>query len=206
MQHEVLAIVLGEPVDDLLVLSGAERGDHQRLGLAAGEQRRAVRPGQDADLDRYGADGLGVAAVDALLGVQDVLANDVLLQRLEDVAGDGGDELLVQCRVGVELGGDAFLDRRELLVPRRFHGLLVGSAQARFGRRLDAISQRRLAFRLRRHVDRLLGAGFGELDDGIDDRLKCPMAEHHGAEHDVFGQLFDLGFDHQDALAGAGDH
>ena len=31
------------------------------------------------------------------------------------------------------------------------------------------------------------------------------MAEHHGAEHDLLGQLLGLGFDHQHAIAGAGD-
>ena len=32
------------------------------------------------------------------------------------------------------------------------------------------------------------------------------MAEHDGAEHDVFGELLGLGFDHQHGIRGAGDH
>ena len=50
VQHEMLAVLAFERVDDLLVLAGAERGDDERLGLAAGEQRRAVRARQHADL------------------------------------------------------------------------------------------------------------------------------------------------------------
>jgi hypothetical protein len=50
VQHEGFAILALERVDDLLVLAGAERGDDQRLGLAAGEQRGAVGARQDADL------------------------------------------------------------------------------------------------------------------------------------------------------------
>ena len=31
------------------------------------------------------------------------------------------------------------------------------------------------------------------------------MAVHHGAQHDVLGQLLGLGLDHQHAFLGAGD-
>ena len=50
---------------------------HQRLGLAAGEQRRAVGARQHADLGDDRPDRLGVAAVDALAGVEDGAAEDV---------------------------------------------------------------------------------------------------------------------------------
>ena len=46
---------------------------------------------------------------------------------------------------------------------------------------------------------------FGQLDDGFDHRLVAIMPEHHRAEHDLFGQLMSLRFDHQYTLAGAGD-
>jgi hypothetical protein len=41
-------------IDDLLVATGAQGGDHQRLRLAAGEQRRAVGARQHADADVIG--------------------------------------------------------------------------------------------------------------------------------------------------------
>ena len=87
VQHEVLAVLAVERVDDLLVLAGAERGDDERLGFAAGEQRRAVGARQDADLGDDRPDRLGVAAVDARLAAQDRAAHDVLFQVLEELAG-----------------------------------------------------------------------------------------------------------------------
>jgi hypothetical protein len=76
VEHEAVLVLAGQRVDDLLVAAGAQRGDHQRLRLAAGEQRRAVGARQHAvaDLDR--AHGAGVAAVDARLAVEDLAAHD----------------------------------------------------------------------------------------------------------------------------------
>ena len=85
VQQEVFAVIDGQAVDDLLVLSGTQRGDHQGLGLAPGEKRAAVGAGQDSDLRRDGPDGAGIAAVDALAGLQDALAHDFLFQALDDV-------------------------------------------------------------------------------------------------------------------------
>ena len=56
---------------------------HQRLGLAAGEQRRAVGARQDADFGDDRADRLDVAAVDADAGVEDVPAHDLGFELLE---------------------------------------------------------------------------------------------------------------------------
>ena len=52
---------------------------------------------------------------------------------------------------------------------------------------------------------RLLRRLLGELDDGLDHRLEVPVAEHHGAEHDLFGQLLGFRFHHQHRVVGAGD-
>jgi hypothetical protein len=68
------------------------------------------------------------------------------------------------------------------------------------------------AFRLRARNDpepaevaRLFRSGFGELDDRVDDRLEALVAEHDGAEHDIFGQFLGFGFHHQNGVGGAGD-
>ena len=92
VQQELLFVGSRQRVDVLLVLAGAERGHHHRLGFAAGEQRRAVGAGQHADFGDDVAHGLDVAAVDALAGVEDVPANDLGFQFLEH-AGDA--ELVV---------------------------------------------------------------------------------------------------------------
>src|ERR1700756_4772006 len=77
-----------ERVDDLLILPGPERRHAQGLRLAAGEERRAMRARQDADLDRDRPHGFGVAAVDTRLAFDDGAANDVLLELLEILAGE----------------------------------------------------------------------------------------------------------------------
>ncbi len=90
-------------VDDLLVVAGAERGDDQRLGLAAGEQRRAVGARQDADFGHDRADGAGVAAVDAAAVRHDVAAHDRAFQLLQRRA---------EVRVGQLFFAQRRLDRR----------------------------------------------------------------------------------------------
>ena len=87
MQHEGLLVGARQRVDELLVFAGAERGDDERLGLAAGEQRRAVGARQDADFGHDRAHRLDVAAVDARAGVEDVPAHDLGFELLEH-AGD----------------------------------------------------------------------------------------------------------------------
>ena len=54
VQHEALLVTLAPAtrVDDLLVVGGAEGDRHERLRLAAGEERRAVGARQHADLAR----------------------------------------------------------------------------------------------------------------------------------------------------------
>ena len=83
VQQERLAVFAPDGVDDLGIAVGAERGDHQRLGLAPGEQRRTVGARQDADPDGDRPHGAGVAAVDARLAGQDAPAHDLALQRRE---------------------------------------------------------------------------------------------------------------------------
>jgi hypothetical protein len=57
----------------------------------------------------------------------------------------------------------------------------------------------------RLHLERLLGRLLGELDDRLDDRLEMPVAEHHGAQHDVLVELLGFRFHHQHGIRGAGD-
>src|SRR5690349_19830738 len=66
-QEPVLRLAAGS-VDDLRVTRGAKGDDDQRLGLAAGEQRRTMRPRQHADTGGDRAHVVQLAAVDAHLG------------------------------------------------------------------------------------------------------------------------------------------
>ena len=77
VQHEALAVLAFQRVDDLLILAGAQRGHAEGLGFAAGEQRGAMGARQDADLGHDRADGAGVAAVDPDARVENGVADDV---------------------------------------------------------------------------------------------------------------------------------
>src|SRR6185312_1520175 len=80
---ERLLLVAEQRVELLLVVLGAQRHRDERLRLATGEQRRAVRARQHAGLDRDRADLVGIAAVDALAGRQRVPAGPLLLDLAE---------------------------------------------------------------------------------------------------------------------------
>jgi hypothetical protein len=132
VQHEVLLVGAFKCIDELLVITGAERGHHHGLGLAAGEQRRAVGARQDADLADDLADLAQTAPVDALLGLDDVAAHDLLLDRLEgrlDLHRVGGVGAILRRERGDHLVpglGDA-------LAPLLLVDGLVGGAQAGAG-------------------------------------------------------------------------
>ena len=79
----------------------------------------------------------------------------------------------------------------------------VGCAQILFDQAEHFFFERRGVRQL--ELARLLGGLLGEFDDGLDHRLEMPMAEHHRAQHDLFGQLLGLRLDHQHRVLGAGD-
>src|SRR5690242_7571431 len=83
VQKEGFLVGPRQRIDVLLVLTGTERCHHERLSLAAGEQRRAMGARQYADLDHDVADRSGVAAVDPLASIENVPANDLGFQLLE---------------------------------------------------------------------------------------------------------------------------
>src|SRR2546427_11820203 len=76
MEHEALLVFAHQRVDDLLIAPGPQRRHHQCLRFAAGKERRAMRAGQHAHASADGPNGPGVAAVDAGLAVQDLIAYD----------------------------------------------------------------------------------------------------------------------------------
>jgi hypothetical protein len=202
VQHERFLVRSLQRVDPLLVLAGAERGHHDRLRLAAGEQRRAVGARQERRLDDDRAHGDEVASVDSLAGVENVPAHDLAFELLEHAA----DQLHRPVRI-------VFAVREEML-----HRLLLhrGDGVLTFGLARDRVGLAKIGLDDAEHVllDRL-GVGlieiarlfcglFGELDDSLDHRLEMPMSEHHRAEHDLFGQLFRFRLDHQHGVLGAG--
>jgi hypothetical protein len=199
VQHEVGARVGVQRVDDLLVLAGAQRGDHQRLGLAAGEQRRAMRARQHADFGDDRADGRTVAPVDAGAAADDVAAQDRRFELLEGSA---------QRLVGLVLLGK--LRAHRLAGGRDGRGPLLlvadgeGGAHLRLAQALDPVIKRRIV--RRGEIERLARGILGQIDDQVEDRPDRLVAEPHRAQHLLLGQLIGLRFNHHHRVPGAGDH
>ena len=82
VQHELLAELVRQPIDALLIAGGAQRRRHQRLCLAALEDGRSVRSRQHADLTGDRPNLLVVPAVDAL-AFEDQVADHLFLKGLE---------------------------------------------------------------------------------------------------------------------------
>jgi hypothetical protein len=80
--HEAALLLQGEVVDPLPLLGGAEREQGEDLRLAAGEDRRAVRPRRDVDLAADRPDLLGAATVGATLLDRDLATDEILVDRL----------------------------------------------------------------------------------------------------------------------------
>jgi hypothetical protein len=95
VQHEWLAALAGERVDNLRVAPSAEGSRDQRLRLASGEDGGAVGARQRAHLDADRADRLEIAAVDARLAREDHVANQAVLE----VVQCGGDLVLGELRL-----------------------------------------------------------------------------------------------------------
>ena len=204
MEHELLIVLAVERIDQLLVVAGAQGGHDQGLGLAAGEQRRAVGAAEDAHFRDDLTHLIDLAAVDANAGVQDVATHDVGFQFLEYraqlVRADAG-------RVGVrlaELVGGLGLGRGDRVLAFQLGGNLEGGGEIladdllHLG--LDGVG----VFRL--EVEGFLGRVLGQFDDRVDHRLHAGVGEHDALQDVVFAHLLDLGLDHHDRVGGAGDH
>jgi hypothetical protein len=101
VEHEALVGEALQPIDHLLRFLGAKGGADDRLRLAAGEQRRAVGAGQEADADFDRAHRLGVAPVDAAAFLENRAAHDVGLDALDEL---GCDHLLLRVGLGERFG------------------------------------------------------------------------------------------------------
>ena len=202
VQQEGLFVGALQRVDQLLVLGGAERGHHQRLGLAAGEQRRAMGARQHADLRHDRTHGLEVAAVDALVGVENVPAHDLGFELLEHA----GNRQLVVFRFGAfreEMRHHLFLHGGDGVLAVLLAHDRIGRAQVLLGEAEDFLFQRLVVGN--GQFARLLRRLLGKLDDGLDHRLEMPVAEHHRAEHDLLGQLLGFRLHHHHGVLRAGD-
>ena len=202
MEQEPLLVGAVERIDVLLVLARAQGRHHQRLRLAAREQRRAVRARQDADLRQDRPDGGQVTPVDAAAVVEDVPTHDLRLRVVERLGDFGGREpgLAVNrrergqhVRLGLVDGGVALL-----LLGQRIGATKIAFAGLEHGLLdLGAVARRKVA--------RLLGRLLRQADNRGDHWLETGVAGHHGLQHGLFAEFLGLRLDHQHGVAGAGD-
>ena len=202
VQHEGLAALALDGIDDLRIAGGAQRGGHDGLGLAAGEQRRAMGARQELHATRYVPHHRRAAPVDAALSRDDGAAHDRLLELLERLAH-------LRLRPGVVLLAGQRLDRRgaDLAHPSTTLDLVDDPIRLR-----DA----GLGGRTDRLVESIVGGGRlpvplrparlrGERLDCVDGGLHPRVTEHHRIEHHRLGQHLCFRFDHQHRSLRSGD-
>ena len=203
MQHESIGEFALQRVDALLVPRGTQRRDGQCLRFTSSKQHGAVRTRQYAGADRYWTHGTGVATVDAWLAVQDLGADDLGFDIAEnclhqiDVIGrrslrHGFRHYLGACGIYFFSAG--------LFLPQS-----VSLAQFFFGQFSNPRDESRI-FLQRRHIPQRLADFVGKLIDEINHRLHLLMAVNDCPKHDILRQFHCFRFDHQDCLAGTGDH
>ncbi len=202
VQHEVVGELAGQRIDALRVAFGAQRGHHQRLRLAAREEGTAMGARQHAGADLDRPHGACVTAVDARLARQDLAAHqarfDVEQQRLDLDAVEGH-------AFGLQRGHHIGVGVAAGLRARLLAADLVGGAQRLLGQRGDLGNEGLVLGRGLPVPFRL--AGFAhQFVDGIDGDLAHVVAEDHGAEHHLFGELVCFGLHHQHGGLGAGHH
>ena len=121
VEHELLRVLLEQAVDALLVAAGAERDGHERLRLAALEQRRAVHAREHVDLALEIARSVLLSRPSGRVPAEDQIADDVLFQV---VPGDA-ESIGVGDALGLRIGNQ-FRERLGLQLAHRFGpGLLA---------------------------------------------------------------------------------
>ena len=84
MQHEAVGVFTGKRVNNLLVARSTQSRYGKGLGFATGKQGGAVCTRQYAGLDIQRTDGAGIATVDTRLTIQNLGADNVGFQMLEN--------------------------------------------------------------------------------------------------------------------------
>ncbi len=110
--HEAAIRLEREIVDPLALLRRAERQQAQNLRLPALEEARAVRPRRDRDLAVDLADLLGAAAVGPPLVDRDLLADEILVDRLGGLLDVALGQAVLDLRGAAVRGGRADRERQ----------------------------------------------------------------------------------------------
>ena len=202
MEQERILGLADRRVDDLRITHGAQGGGDQRLGLAAGEQRRAVGARQHAHAHADRTHVVQLAAVDAHLGLEHAVAHGAVLEFAEFLAQRFlGPALLFGLRL--QFGHDVGLDRGDGVTTLQLVVHLESLLELVAHGTLDCRDQRLVARRRLPVPRRLAGLG-GQLADGLDGGLHLLVAEHHRAQHDVLAEQVGFRLHHEHRAGGTG--
>ncbi len=202
MEQETVFELASQGIDALCIALGAQGGHHQGLRFATGEQGRTMGAGQYARANFNGTNRAGVATIDAGLARQNLATHQTgfnFEQQSVDLDGVKFHALLGQTRFDRFISGTASLGAG-LLVAQ-----LIGLTQGGFSQSIDLafkveVTRRRLPF----------PSGFAcvanQFVNGVDGHFALLVTKHHGAEHEVFGQLQGFRLDHQHGRLGACNH
>ena len=200
VEHEALPHLAVDHLDLLLIVGGAERGGDERLCLTAREHGGAVHAGQHLGLDADRTDLVELAAVETHAAVEDLGAQHLLLQLVQQRLGLA---LLVGERLGQ--GGDGgLLDLGDGAVVLD----LALDAHGRGERRQRVALDERLDVGVHRHLGlrQLLAACLGgqRVDAGAD-LLDGRVRGLERLDDFVFRHFLRAGLDHHDAVLASGD-
>ncbi len=200
VQQEALVGDPGQRFDQLLVGRGAERAGDQRLGLAAGEDRRAVRPRQPAGLGRDRADRGRAAAVEPHPVVDDPRAHGAADQLVPGLA----QLVLAPFELARQRREDLGPERRHRGAPLRLAGQRQGHGEAAGGGLGDAARERLVRDRRGERAPFLPGGGPHPVERG--GGLAAPgVGAGKRFEHQLLGRLVGLALDHHQAVRPRGD-
>ena len=197
--HVALLGLVVDTVQHLSLGQSTQSGNGQHLGLATGEETRAVGAGQNADLGAQGTDGVHGTAVHALLVHQQPAADDLLLDLVDQLLHDGRDLGVL----GLELSDDGILNGNHagvadvlIIGVQSGHDVLLAEGE-------DLVE----------HIVIQIAGGVLELgladvsDDGVDEDqqlLDLGVSLHDGLEHGVVVHFLGACLDHDHLLHGSG--
>ncbi len=200
MVQVAAALFEAETVEPLLLARRAQRDDAEHLRLAASEEPRAVRAGQESHLAGDGANVGERAAIGPDAAIEDLRA-DVLLELFLERQGDFLEAIGIFRR---ELGEQLRLDGVELGLALRLVRIVGGDLEARAHEGGHVRAQLLIGDR-RRELLLGLARRLHQLFLHLDEALDGIVARADGGDHGLFGQLLGARFDHHDGIGGGGD-
>ena len=106
MEHEAIAVLTFECINDLLVAGSAQSSNHQSLGLTAGKQGRAVSTWQYAIANFNRTHCACIATINPWLTIQNLATHNLRFDIKQNIAN----RYFINCAIGSHFCHDIFRD------------------------------------------------------------------------------------------------